>query len=119
MGRGASARLCGAHSTRWRAVRDGCGRWRVVDQQGREPLRDPDPLGQVLAVHLAASAPAIRDALAILAQRLKALESPYTRDADRLRLAELELSCSRPDAAELMPLVSQRVRQLELDPDGR
>jgi hypothetical protein len=45
----------------WMAVEDARGQWRVMIERLRlDPLCNPDPVERMLAVHLAAEAPAMR-----------------------------------------------------------
>lgn len=53
----------------WYPVRDGTGRWIVVDAAGRQPLLDPDPVARMYAVHLAAAAPGLRAGAAEMLRR--------------------------------------------------
>lgn len=55
----------------WDAREDGCGQWVLVDEDGREPLRDQDPYARMRAVQLASAAP---DLLAVLRALLPRLE---------------------------------------------
>ena len=57
----------------WKAVRDERGCWKLVDEEGREPLRSNDPAERVWAVYLAAAAPALRGALLALTRRMEYL----------------------------------------------
>lgn len=95
-------------------MRDGAGRWVVVNETGEDVLRDPDPVRQMLAAHLAAAAPGMREALAELVKRLRYLELPYSRDAERVRLAEGELSTSAPPIERLLEVLELHGQQ-ELD----
>lgn len=99
---------------RWQAVRDGAGRWIVVDAQGRDVLRDPDTVGRLRAAHLAAAAPGLLEALRELVRRLAYLELPYTRDSARVLWAQDEIAAAMPPADALLEAMHQRV-QLELD----
>jgi hypothetical protein len=65
----------------WLAVEDRRGVWIVVDKLSRaEPLRVPCPYEAMLAVHLAAAAPALRSCLSAALPRL---ERSGWADSDR------------------------------------
>lgn len=114
MGRRMKRRPMQQRAARWRAVRGPFGRWIVVNEFGEEPLRTSDPVEQLMAAHLAAAAPGLREALEELARRLLYLETPYTRDARRVDSALGEVALSRPSASSLLGALAQR-SQLELD----
>ena len=115
MGRKAKRRSVWPDSPRWRAVRNGWGRWVIVDEQGREVLRDPDPYQQMVTAHLAAAAPGLRDALGELARRLRYLELPYARDAKRVAWAQGELDEAKPSGEAILQVMAATYRQPELD----
>lgn len=99
---------------RWRAARGPLGDWRVVDEQGREVLRSTDPTERLWAVHLAAAAPALLDALREVVRRLAYLELPYSADARRLQAAHAAIGDAMPtlrDQAE----AKRQAEQPELD----
>lgn len=118
MGRSMKRSLPKERAQLWRAVRGPFGRWVVVNEQGQEPLRSPDPLAQMMAVHLAAAAPTLREVLEEVARRLIHLETPYTRDHDRARWALGVLAVSRPMGHDLAPaLATRQQQQLDLSTD--
>lgn len=106
----------------WLAVEDLRGAWIVVDALDRnEPLRASCPFERMLAVHLAASAPAL---VACLAGLLPRLERSGWSDTDR-RYRHLtdfgwaSLCSSRPvggTLARILPAVG--VLELPLDRSG-
>lgn len=98
----------------WYAVRGPYGRWVVVNEHGSEPLRSTDPLAQMMAAHLAAAAPGLRESLEELARRLLHLETAYGPDYRRAEYALGLVSLSRPSGADLVQEL-RRQGQLELD----
>lgn len=99
----------------WRAERDEAGQWVVLDGDGRSPLRSPDPLVRMQAVHLAAAAPQLAAALEWLIEDLRNLElrPMHVRHRVRLNFAEVVLIESRAPLEEVLRL--SRLSQMELD----
>lgn len=104
----------------WRVERDETGRPRIVNQQGREPLRDEDPLERTYNLHLAAAAPELRQALRELAHLCRRLVPVYStqwrRDGWIVSRAEGALATCRPPVGEVLAAQLERERgQLELE----
>ena len=99
----------------WRARRDGAGQWTVVDESGTDPLRSPEPLTRIDAIHLAAAAPQLQAAVKWLLEDLHNLElrPMHLRHRVRMAFAEVALIESRAPLEEVLRL--ERIRQLELD----
>lgn len=103
---------------RWRAQRGPLGEWRVVDEHGREVLRSTDPRERLFAVHLAAAAPVLLDALRELARRLSYLELHYTADRRRIEAAHSAIGDATPslrDQVEAKQQHGQQAAPLELN----
>lgn len=100
---------------RWRAARNRLGQWVVVDLAGREVLRSPDEQERLRAVHLAAAAPGLLDSLKELVRRLAYLELPYSKDRQRVQVAQDEIAASRPPLdAQLQAMEAEHQLQLDL-----
>jgi hypothetical protein len=105
---------------RWRAVRDGCGAWVIVDECGVQPLRADDPLARLGNVYLAAAAPELRHTLLRLAHRMgtliEFLSSQPHRDGKLLQEAYGVIALSHPPLQEWSAAEdAARRRQRELD----
>lgn len=79
----------------WRAVMDGTGAWVIVNQRGEQPLRAPDPVVRLYNIHLAASAPTLREALEALARRFERLEIRRNPDVRLVQLSWGAIIASR------------------------
>jgi len=98
------APLCASHDE-WFARRDGCGQWRIVNHEGAEPLRDPDPTVRVRAAYLLAAAPRLRALLEATASRLSRLAEDHQLDRWTRILARealIAVGDSRPPLGEVM-----------------
>jgi len=117
MGRRAKRRAVHTPAPRWQAKRNAFGQWVVVDAQGVEPLRNPDALARMRAVHLAAAAPGLHEALTDLVRRLTYLELPYGADRRRVEMANGELQAARPPL-QLLDALGAIAGQGEIDLEG-
>ena len=99
----------------WKAARDLAGLWHVVNGRGERILQHPDPLVRLQAVHLAASAPLLRELLRVCARRIVALNETVgiARDLTMAREAMIVIGESRPNIREVIEL-QRREGQLEL-----
>lgn len=116
MGRNAGRRPADDPPFVWHAQRASHGRYVIVNEQGEEPLKSPDPVEQAEAAYLAAAAPGLRKALEVATRRLLDIEPPYTRDAQRIREAQIWIHEARVPFEELRRIASGRT-QLELQLD--
>ena len=84
----------------WKATRDRNGQWAVVNARGEDVLHHTDVMRRMVAVHLAAEAPALRALLWHVTTRLKNILQDhgcaYSRDMELVRTALAEISNSRP-----------------------
>jgi len=118
MGRRARRRAVRVAAPRWQAKQNAFGLWIVVDGQGEEPLRNPDALARMRAVHMAAAAPGMHEALGELVRRLTYLELPYSADRRRVEMANGELQAARPPLQLLGdPGPARMAYELPLDAD--
>jgi hypothetical protein len=112
-----SAPLWAEHDE-WFARRDPFGRWRIVNQDGIEPLRDPDPVRQLQAAHLAAAAPRLLAMLEAIAGRLSRVAEDHQLDRRTRNLAREGLIAagdSRPPFEELLSIDNAQL-ELVLEP---
>ena len=105
---------------RWFAVRDGAGTWVIVDTSGNQPLRDADPFQRLHNLHLAAAAPALRDALVQLVHRLEYLLPTITssppHDRGLYQEAQAALADTHPRTDDILRIAGLR-GQREIDFD--
>lgn len=112
-----SAPLWAAHDE-WFARRDPFGQWRIVNHEGGDPLRDPDPVRRLRAVHLAAAAPRLLAMLEATASRLSRLAEDHQLDRRTRTLAReglIAVGESRPSLEELLSLDNPQL-ELVLEP---
>jgi hypothetical protein len=101
-------------------MRDGAGVWVIVDGDGRQPLRADDALERLYNLHLAAAAPALRDVLLRVLNRMQSLieqiSSQPHRDAKLVLRAHAVIAESRPPYREHLAVQdAARGGQRELD----
>jgi hypothetical protein len=87
----------------WRVVRGPAGEPRVVDEDGFDVLKHPDPVVRLFAHHLTAQAPALEAALRNLSARLFRMRLDRLgdyRDSARVSWAEIELTRCIPPMDE-------------------
>lgn len=78
-------------------------------------LRSQDEWERLRAVHLAAAAPGLLDSLRELVRRLAYLELPYSKDRQRVQVAQDEIAASRPPLdAQMEAMRDQHQLQLGL-----
>lgn len=100
----------------WRATMNGTGAWVIVNREGDQPLRDPDPVVRIQNIHLAAAAPTLREALELLVRRFERLNVTARRDVQLLQLSWGAIILTRPELADVMRVLPRRAQQeLELD----
>lgn len=118
MGRRMKRRPVKPMPDRWIAARDRAGLWRIFTNSGAEPLRSPDPLEQLVAVHLAASAPELRWILQELVRRMAVLVPElswqYKKDGRLVERARGILATTWPPGAEVIRLMGKEAQQ-EMD----
>lgn len=107
-------------SEEWRAARDERGQWVVANFRGEQVLRHAEPLARMHAVHLAASAPQLRELLRVVTTRLQSYlldhGGSYSRDGTLCREALIAIAETRPPYEDV--LREQRQPQLEMDLDA-
>lgn len=101
----------------WTAARDRRGLWVVSSRHGESVLQHADPMVRMHAVHLAASAPILREALTRVTSRLQVtLESHcsyYSRDMRLVRECWIAIAETRP-RFEVVQQMQREQGQLEL-----
>lgn len=99
----------------WRAVRDPRGQWTLMDATGSNPLRSPDPVTRLYAVHQAAAAPRQGAALLWLLQDLWMNDQSFhLRHRVRMSFAEGALTAGRPLMADLARALRAPATELDL-----
>ena len=106
----------------WAVICDARGRLDIVDAAGIRPLEHPDNVQRLFAVHLAASAPQLRNALQDVTHRLEYLHMTWPtdrRDEKRIQIAHGALIASRPMPDEIERALERQRRQTERRVRGR
>jgi hypothetical protein len=90
----------------WHVARDGIGHLAIVDQRGRRPLCDLDPVACLCNFYLAASAPALRACILPLVLRIDRIQADYglmdlERDNRAVAACWLAAWSARPPESEL------------------
>lgn len=105
----------------WTAARDRRGLWVVTTRHGESALQHPDPMVRMHAVHLAAAAPILREALTRVTKRLQvtleAHGSYYERDNRLVTECWIAIAETRPRFETVLQM-KQVEGQLELPLDA-
>lgn len=80
----------------WRVEMTGYGGSVIRDEDGGDPLRASEPLIRLRNIHLAASAPTLKEALILLLQRFESLHDGWHRDDQLACLAWTAIYESSP-----------------------
>lgn len=91
----------------WHVELTGFGVHFLRDEEGRDPLKHPDPLERLRNIHLAASAPTLKEALILLLQRFESLHDGWHRDDELCALAWTAIYESRPVYADECKLAKE------------
>lgn len=76
----------------WRVLRDGAGRLVIVNTEGTNVLRHPDPRLRAQAYYLAGAAPLLHEALSRLVPRFHTLSERYPDRRDRELLVDAHVA---------------------------
>lgn len=98
----------------WHVRMTDFGTYVVSDEAGLDPLKSPDPLARMRNIHLAASAPQLREALFLTLQRFEVINNGRHNDEQVCRIAWNTIYESRPTVAEELK-VGEHDSQVEID----
>lgn len=84
----------------WHVEVTGFGTHVVRDAHGHDPLQHPDPVTRLKNIHLAASAPTLREALILILQRFESMHDGWYHDDALCALAWTAIYECRPLASD-------------------
>lgn len=90
----------------WSVEVDGAGVIRLVDRDGNDPLKHPDPLVRLVNMHVAAQAPLMRQLTVTFTRRFELIDGGWKRDEELISYGWLVVYLCQPPESEVRRLTS-------------